>query len=128
MKWENMALKCFIKRYRDTMIVFILFIINLKLINLTKKNYDNTNYKNQSLKCNGINELLHQELLKKFKKWKRCWINLIWIFESCYLLITSTIKSFIFKKLMIQKSTYYNFIMLKHIDYSYQSYFSCDMP
>ena len=65
MKWENVALKCFIKRYRDTMIVFILFIINLKLINLTKKNYDNT---------------------------------IIRIFESCYLLITSTIKSFIFKK------------------------------
>ena len=43
MKWEDMALKCFIKRYRDTMMVLILFIINLKLITLTKKNYDNTN-------------------------------------------------------------------------------------
>ena len=54
-----------ISRYHDC-IHFIHY--QLKVDKLNEKELRQHDYKNQSLKCNGINELLHQELLKKFKK------------------------------------------------------------
>ena len=71
MKWENMALKCFIKRYRDTMMVFILFIINLKLITLTKKNYDNTNFIEIYSQNDSMTYFI-QYFSRKPKREKRC--------------------------------------------------------